>query len=63
MGVIRDRIEKGFAQFAHAIYRNRIKTIFLVFLVTAVVVSQIPEITIDTSILRTGLRGRRRWPV
>jgi len=49
MGAIRYRIEKGFEQFALLIYRNRIKTIILMLCATAAIVSQIPKITIDTS--------------
>lgn len=49
MGITRYRIEKGFERFAHTIYRNRIKTIILVFFITGLIVSQIPKITIDTS--------------
>ena len=46
---LRYRIESGFERFALLIYRNRIKTIFLMLCVTAAFVSQIPKITIDTS--------------
>ena len=46
---IRNRIETGFEQFAHFIYRNRIKTIMLMFLFTVLIISQIPKITVDTS--------------
>jgi len=49
MSGIRWRIEKGFERFAHRIYRNRIKTILLMLMITAVIVSQIPKITVDTS--------------
>ncbi len=49
MASIRNWIEKGFAQIARTIYRNRIKTIVTVILVTAAIVSQIPKITVDTS--------------
>ncbi len=49
MKQIRYRIEKGFGQFTRTIYRNRIKTILLMIILTGMVVSQIPKITIDTS--------------
>ena len=49
MASIRYRIEQGFEQFAHFIYRNRIKTIIVMLILIAAVVSQIPKITIDTS--------------
>ncbi|MGD8763692.1 MAG: efflux RND transporter permease subunit [Desulfobacteraceae bacterium] len=49
MANIRYRIEKWFEVYAHAIYRNRIKTIIIMLLFTALLVSQIPKIRIDTS--------------
>jgi len=49
MGGIRGRIENGFGRFARTIYRNRIKTIMVMLLITAAIVAQIPKITIDTS--------------
>ena len=49
MGKIRDRIEKRFEHFARFIFRNRIKTILLMLTITGAIVSQIPKITIDTS--------------
>jgi predicted RND superfamily exporter protein len=49
MGAIRYRIEEGFGRFAHTIFRNRIKTIVVMLLIFAAIVSQIPKITIDTS--------------
>jgi len=45
----RNRIEAWFETYAHVIYRNRIKTIVIMLALTAVMVSQIPKITIDTS--------------
>ena len=49
MGVIRYRIENAFGRFAGTVYRNRLKMIALVLLVTAAIGSQIPRIAIDTS--------------
>ncbi len=46
---VRYQIEKAFEGFARAIYRNRIKTILLVLLVSGAIISQIPKITVDTS--------------
>ena len=46
---IRNKIEDGFARFARRIYRHRIKTILIMLLATTAVVSQIPKITVDTS--------------
>ena len=45
----RNRVEAWFETYAHAIYRNRIKTIISMLVLTAAMVSQIPKITIDTS--------------
>ena len=45
----RHRVEEWFESFAHIIYRNRIKTIVIILLLTAAAVSQIPKITIDMS--------------
>jgi hydrophobe/amphiphile efflux-3 (HAE3) family protein len=45
----RNRIEAWFEIYAHVIYRNRIKTIVIMLVLTAAMVSQIPKITIDTS--------------
>ncbi len=45
----RNRIEKWFEAYAHFIYRNRIKTIVIMLVLTAAMVSQIPKISIDTS--------------
>ena len=49
MAGIRNRMEKWFEGFALAIYRNRIKTIVLMMIFLALLISQIPKITIDTS--------------
>jgi predicted RND superfamily exporter protein len=46
---IRNRIEKWFESYAHIICRHRIKTIIITLLMTAVFVSQIPKIQLDTS--------------
>ena len=45
----RNRIEAWFETYAHVICRNRIKTIVIMLVLTAAMVSQIPKITIDTS--------------
>jgi hydrophobe/amphiphile efflux-3 (HAE3) family protein len=45
----RNRIEKWFETYAHVIYRNRIKTIVIMLVLTAAMVTQIPKISIDTS--------------
>ena len=45
----RNRIEKWFETYAHVIYRNRIKTIVIMLVLTAAMVTQIPQISIDTS--------------
>jgi len=49
MSAIRNRIEKWFEHFARILYHNRIKTILIMLTIIAVMVSQIPKITIDTS--------------
>ncbi len=49
MRAIRNRIEKGFEQFARVIYRHRIKTLLVILVITAAIISQIPKITVDTS--------------
>lgn len=49
MSKIRKQIEKGFETFAHVIYRNRIKTLLLLFIFVAAIISQIPKITFDLS--------------
>ena len=49
MANIRNRVEKWFEDYARVIYYNRIKTIFIMFVVIAAIVSQIPKITIDIS--------------
>jgi predicted RND superfamily exporter protein len=46
---IRNRIDTWFEAYAHVIYRNRIKTIAIMLVLTAALVFQIPKITIDTS--------------
>ena len=45
----RNRIETWFETYARVIYRNRIKTIVIMLVLTAAIVSQIPKIRIDTS--------------
>lgn len=49
MANFRHRVEEWFEGFAHCIYRNRIKTIVIILLLTAAAVSQIPKIKIDMS--------------
>jgi uncharacterized protein len=46
---IRNKIEHWFDRFARVIYHNRIKTIILMLFAMAAIASQIPKITIDTS--------------
>ena len=46
---IRDRIEKALASFGHLVFRNRLKTLFVMLLIIAGLVSQLPKIRIDTS--------------
>ncbi len=46
---LRNRIEAWFETYAHFICRNRIKTIVIMLVLTAAMISQIPKITIDTS--------------
>ena len=45
----RNRIEAWFETYAHVICRHRIKTIVIMLVLTAAMISQIPKITIDTS--------------
>ena len=49
MADFRYRVEKWFEEFAHIIYRHRIKTILIMLIGLALMISQIPKITIDTS--------------
>ena len=49
MGTVRYKIETGFERFAHTVYRHRLKTILGMLAFTAIMVSQIPKITMDTS--------------
>ncbi len=49
MAGFRDNIEKGFERFARLIFHNRIKMIILMLLGMGVIISQIPKITVDTS--------------
>ena len=46
---IRDRIEKALASFGHLVFRNRLKALFVMLLIIAGLVSQLPKIRIDTS--------------
>jgi len=45
----RQKIEDGFGCFAHLIYYNHWKVLFLVFLLVAGFASQLPKLTMDTS--------------
>jgi predicted RND superfamily exporter protein len=49
MANTRIRIEKRFEDFAHVIYRNRIKTILIMLVAVAAMVFHIPKIRFDTS--------------
>ena len=46
---LRNRVERGFENFSHFIYRHRIKTVIIMLLLMGTIISQIPKITIDTS--------------
>ena len=46
---LRNRMERGFENFARSIYRHRIKTVIIMLFLMGAVISQIPKITIDTS--------------
>lgn len=45
----RQKIEDGFGRFAHLIYRNHWKVLFLVFILVAGLASQLSKLTMDTS--------------
>ena len=49
MAAIRYRIEKGFEKFARLIFQNRIKSLLIMLIISTVIISQIPKITVDTS--------------
>ncbi|MHC4458315.1 MAG: efflux RND transporter permease subunit [Planctomycetota bacterium] len=49
MDNIRNRIEKWFEDFAHVIYRNRIKTIVVMLVAVFAMMFHIPKIRFDTS--------------
>jgi hydrophobe/amphiphile efflux-3 (HAE3) family protein len=49
MSAIRSRIEKWFEHLAHTIYRHRLLTLFIMLALSAILIAQIPKITIDTS--------------
>jgi hypothetical protein len=49
MAKIRARIESGFADYGRLVFRNRLKTLGLLLIVLAALVSQIPHIRYDTS--------------
>src|SRR5210317_2082718 len=45
----RHRVEQRFEDFAHFVYRHRIKTAIIMLVLMGTIISQIPKITIDTS--------------
>ena len=49
MTTVRIRIEKWFASLAQNIYHHPLKTLFMMLVIIAVIVSQIPKLTIDVS--------------
>ncbi len=49
MSKIRARIERKFEMFGRLVFRNRFKTLFIMFLFIGALVSQLPNITINTS--------------
>ncbi|MBW2219249.1 MAG: Fis family transcriptional regulator, partial [Deltaproteobacteria bacterium] len=49
MSKFKRKIEEYFEQLGHLLFRNRFKTLFLVFLFIGVLVYNIPDIIIDTS--------------
>lgn len=46
---VRKRIERGFESFARLVFRNRLKTLFIMALFAGAIMSNLPKITIDTS--------------
>jgi uncharacterized protein len=49
MTTIRINIEKWFGSLARVIYHNRFKTLFIMIVIIAAIVSQLPKLTIDIS--------------
>ncbi len=49
MASIRLRIQDGFEVLGHKIYRHRFKTLGLMLLVTAAILTQLPKVGLDTS--------------
>ncbi len=49
MTTIRTNIEKWFESLARIIYHNRLKTLFIMLVIIAAIVSQLPKLTIDIS--------------
>ncbi len=49
MASIRSRIQDGFEVLGHKIYRHRFKTLGLMLLVTAAILTQLPKVGLDTS--------------
>ena len=46
---LRQSIEQGFSQYGRLVYRHRYKTLLLLIIVVALLVSQLPKLTLDTS--------------
>lgn len=46
---VRKKIELWFERFAHIVYRNRLKAIFITLLFFAALASNLPNLTVDTS--------------
>ncbi|MEA1971134.1 MAG: MMPL family transporter [Thermodesulfobacteriota bacterium] len=49
MTTVRNNMEKWFASLARTIYRNRLKTLFIMAVIIAAIVSQLPKLTMDIS--------------
>ncbi|MBW2630387.1 MAG: MMPL family transporter [Deltaproteobacteria bacterium] len=49
MTAVRNNMEKWFASLARTIYHNRLKTLFIMAVLIAAIVSQLPKLTIDIS--------------
>ncbi|MBW2649127.1 MAG: MMPL family transporter, partial [Deltaproteobacteria bacterium] len=49
MTTVRSNMEKWFASLARTIYRNRLKTLFIMAVLIAAIATQIPKLTIDIS--------------
>ncbi len=49
MASVRSRIQDGFEVLGHKIYRHRFKTLGLMLLITAAILTQLPKVGLDTS--------------